>query len=67
MFVLNAHVFSFFFFLPSPQEELCNEFNVLASPIGNKREKIVLSHQKNNLTIPGKVEFIVSVAFSMYY
>lgn len=66
MFALNTCAF-FPFFLPSSQVELCNELNVLASPIGNKREKIVLSHQKNNLTIPGKIEFIVLVAFSMYY
>lgn len=49
------------------KEELCNELNVSASPIRNKCEKIVLSHQKNNLKIPGKIEFIVLVAFSMYY
>lgn len=48
-------------------EELCNELNVSASPIGNKWEEIVLSYQKNNLTIPGKIEFIALVAFSMYY
>ena len=59
MFALNACVFF--------TEELCNELNVSASPIGNKHEEIVLSHQKNNLTIPGKIEFIVLVAFSMYY
>lgn len=49
------------------KEELCDELNVSAFPIGNKREEIVLNHQKNNLTIPGKIEFIVLVAFSMYY
>ena len=37
------------------------------TPVGNKREEIVFSYQKKNLTIAGKIEFIVSVAFSMYY
>ena len=45
------HVYFVCFF---SEEELCNELNVSASPIGNKREEIVLSHQKNNLTILGK-------------
>lgn len=49
------------------REELCNELNVSVCPIGSNCEKIVLNHQKNTWTIPGKIECIVLVAFSTHY